>query len=114
MKKLILALLLIAPLNLKASIYHWKFAVEMDEKSIADGESKFKVEDWNCTVGDVTTAKVRTEIRRLGCGLGEGLQAFLNISCYKDLKTGKVRSDGGVLNLQMRNSAAKMVYLTCY
>lgn len=85
----------------------------MKEQSVADGEQKFTVDDWTCTVGEVKTYKYGGEMRRFGCGVGDGLQVYLLTVCAIDKKTGKARSESGVLNLQMKRTGSKMVSLDC-
>lgn len=96
-----------------AANFHWKFGVDMKDQSVADGEQKFAVDDWTCTVGEVKTDKFGGELRRFGCGVGDGLQVYLLTVCTADKMTGKPRSESGVLNLQMKRTGSKMVSLEC-
>lgn len=93
--------------------FHWKFGIDMKDQSVADGEQKFVVDDWTCIVGEVKTDKYGGEMRRFGCGVGAGPQVYLLTICAADKKTGKPRSENGVLNLQMKLIGSKMVSLEC-
>lgn len=85
----------------------------MKDQSVADGEQKFVVDEWICTVGEAKPDKFGNEMRRFGCGVGDGLQVYLLTVCAPDKKTGKLLSDNGVLNLQMKRTGSKMVSLEC-
>ncbi|OQW47622.1 MAG: hypothetical protein A4S09_15020 [Proteobacteria bacterium SG_bin7] len=114
MKQILICLLLsIYFSNAQAADFHWKFGVDMKDQSLADGEQKFVIDDWTCTVGEAKPDKFGNEMRRFGCGLGNGLQVYLLTVCTKDKKTGKPRSENGVLNLQMKHTGSKMVSLEC-
>lgn len=118
MKASLIALVLIsmiaAPLESFAAKYHWKFSIDLKEQSLGDQETKIAVGDWTCVVGEPKLDTAGSEARRLGCGVGDGLQAYVLPVCYKDKKTGKPRTDGGgILSLQQKSSGSLQVALTC-
>mgnify|MGYP003393984182 CR=1 FL=1 len=93
--------------------FHWKFGIDLKQESISDGEQKFVIDDWVCTVGPAKEDKAGAELRRLGCGIGDGLQVYILPLCFKDKKTGRPKSNSGILNLQLKHSGSKTVSLTC-
>lgn len=96
-----------------AARYHWKFSIDLKDQSLSDEESNIKVGDWTCTIGQPKPDKFDSEARRLGCGVADGLQAYLLPVCYKDKKTGKVKSESGVLSLQQKKTGSIQVALFC-
>ena len=106
------AALLLSP-NLWASKYHWKFSVDLKEQSLGDGEQRLEVGDWTCTIGEAKSDKPNTEERRLGCGIGKGLQAYLSPICHVSKDPMKTRTENNMLRLQMNKSGSVLVALRC-
>jgi hypothetical protein len=106
-------LLLLCSSQAFGAAFHWKFGIDLKEESVGDKETTFAVGDWNCKVGEPTKDGHGNEMRRLGCWVGEdGLHVYLLPVCYKG-KDGKVRLDGGFLNLQQKKTGSVMASLSC-
>jgi len=109
-----IALSITAPVTSYAAKYHWKFAVDLKEQSLSDQEAKITVGDWTCVIGEPKLDSAGSESRRLGCGIGDGLQVYVLPVCYKEKKTGKPCSDGGgIMSLQQKKTGSLQVALTC-
>lgn len=103
----------LTPRSSFAAKYHWKFSIDLKEQSLGDQETKISVGDWTCVIGEPKLDSAGSEARRLGCGVGDDLQAYVIPICYKDKKTGKPRSDCGILTLQQRKAGSLQVALLC-
>ncbi len=107
---LILIGLLVAP-SAHSAMYRWKF---FDGTTVGDLEQKFAVGDWNCTVGPAVVTKElpNKETRKLGCGVGKGLQAFTYLICGIDKVIQRPSGEVG-FDLEMKKAASSYVRLSC-
>ncbi len=101
--------LILASSQLYASKYHWRFFNEFTDKSpksIGEEEVSLEIEDWKCNIGNVSSSK-RGETRRLGCGIKDGLQTYVLVTCEDD------KADVQSLNLQMKKQSSIVLSLSC-
>lgn len=116
MNKHFFALLLLASLsNLShASKYRWTLGLGVDSKTIGDDEYKFQIGDWNCVIEAVKWDKdAKSEQRRLGCGIGDGLQVYVAPLCGHLYGNHKQNQDHASLNFQQSKTGAKSLLWSC-
>ncbi len=114
MKIISILFILLITQNAHAAKYRWKFYDSDKRQTVADAEQKFVVGDWTCTIGAPETFKElpNKETRRIGCGAGDGLQAFTHVICQIDKVVQKPTGSGG-FDLQMKKGPSSYVNLSC-